>query len=166
MRSFSLRQACRIQTRFPDASRGAQSDDGIDTLYLEALTDALGCMETLHCGSTLERLETHLYVRNPSTGNHPRPRDGALCNDPASLALFLLEDRMRGCCQALEQALLADRATHLSIVTHLPSFWTRREIVSRALEEDALPNLHRKGLLNVSYSGGKPMPRCGHAGNT
>ncbi len=127
-----------------------QPDDGIDTLYLETFKDALRCMQALRYGTSLERLEICLYVCNPSRNS----RDRTPCNDPISLALFLSENRMRSCSQALEQVLLAGHAIHLTIMTHLPSFWTHREIVLRTLREDNFPNLDTKGLLNVGYSGG------------
>ena len=126
-------------------------DNEIDTLYLEASRDVLCCMQALRYGTTIKRLEIHLYLRNPSKNSWD---GGTPCNDPVSLALFLSGNHMRNCCQELEQALLADRAVHLTIITHLPSFWTHREVVLRSLREDAFPNLHSKDLLTVGYSGG------------
>ena len=123
-------------------------EDGVSALLSETFGEASNWVQALGRGNTLERLEIHIHMRDTFKNS----QDRASCNDLVQLALSLLE--VQGRCQALEQVLLAGWETRLAVIVHIPSFWAPRKVVLGTLRENSFPALKKKGLLDVTFSGG------------
>ncbi|KAM5538660.1 hypothetical protein V8D89_007689 [Ganoderma adspersum] len=123
-------------------------EDGVSAFLAKTFGEASNWVQALGRGSTLERLEIHIDMRD----TFKNPQDRAFCNNLVELALSLLEVQDR--CQTLQRVLLAGREMHLAIIIHIPSFWAPREVVLRTLREDSFPELQKKGVLDVEFSGG------------
>lgn len=123
-------------------------EDGVSALLSETFGEASNWVRAFSGGSTLQQLEIHIHLSDTFKNS----QDRASCSDLVQLALSLLE--VQGHCQALEQVLLAGWETRLALMVHIPSSWAPREVVLGTLRENSFPALKKKGLLDVTFSGG------------